>query len=109
MQSFTPWVASCCDMLEANAQCTNDHTLVTLVRITGTIGDSWESLHLSGQSAQQSRLLLLGLESQWQNIHRCIPPGIATSGETSLARLVLLARFVSLTESSTSPLSRCIW
>ncbi|KAH7304993.1 hypothetical protein B0I35DRAFT_454508 [Stachybotrys elegans] len=85
IQSFTPWVATCCDMLEANAQGENDRVLVAIVRIAGAIGDMWESLNTPGQSAQQIRLLLLGLESQWQSLRRCIPADIATSVPVKLA------------------------
>lgn len=78
--TFTPWTAACCDILEQNAQVGDDAVLVHMVRLANTANDAYHAVNEpSGQTEQQRRLLLLGLDAQLQNIQGTMPPRIAST------------------------------
>ncbi|KAI9163442.1 Transcription factor himD [Paramyrothecium foliicola] len=84
--TFTPWAMTCCDMLDTISDEDSDVILTTLVRLSSTTGSAWEAVHeRKGQSEQQSRLALLGLETQLRSIKDSIPPHIASLDAVKIA------------------------
>ena len=79
----TPWVAACCNILERNAQCEGDRLLASLGRLTGIISDAADaSMKRPYQTEQQHNLLLLGIETQAQEVQHNIPPDVALIRES---------------------------
>lgn len=83
---LTSWTLTCCDVLTRNSQLDSDFVLATLVRLSNVMGDASTTIHEpQGQTEQQRRLIMLGLEAQAQAIQQQIPPHIL-----SLSTFVLL-------------------
>lgn len=76
---LTTWTLTCCDVLSRNSHVKSDYVLATLVRLSNVVGDASSAIHEpQGQTEQQRRLIMLGLESQAQAVQQQIPPHIAS-------------------------------
>ncbi|KFA49728.1 hypothetical protein S40293_01424 [Stachybotrys chartarum IBT 40293] len=76
--SVTSFTASCCDVLERHAQADGDLVLIALMRLACTVIDAWEASSSRGQTEQQQRLVLLGLEAQLRSVQSRIPSHISS-------------------------------
>lgn len=86
--TFTPWTAACCDALEHNAQsnkeANGDMVLSTLVRLSSISSEVSDAIHdrRGERTDQQTRLLLLGLETQARELRQRLPPHIAATSKS---------------------------
>jgi hypothetical protein len=79
---YTSWTATCIDALERQHKTDGDLVLCWLVRLGHVVEEvsSWNRGQLDrGQSEQQTKFLLLGLESQLREYQRKILPNISTN------------------------------
>ncbi|KND88016.1 hypothetical protein TOPH_07283 [Tolypocladium ophioglossoides CBS 100239] len=77
--SFTSWTATCCDILERDAQVDGDVVLASLYRSTSILYDAAEAIHeRSGQTEQHRQLVLAGLELQFQELQARVPSYVAS-------------------------------
>ncbi|KAL6880040.1 hypothetical protein HDV57DRAFT_498726 [Trichoderma longibrachiatum] len=78
-QVFSKWTEDCCKILERSGA-ENDSVLATLVRLSSTCTEALRTINGgTGQTHQQSRIVLLGLTTQLQNIETCIPAHISST------------------------------
>ncbi|KAI0172547.1 hypothetical protein GGR52DRAFT_545112 [Hypoxylon sp. FL1284] len=77
---YTPWMAKCCDSLEACSNLEQDHILVWLVRMQYIQHELWEIYRTRKktdgadyQNEQHRQLLRIGLESQLRDFQARIP------------------------------------
>lgn len=89
---FTSWTATCCDILEQNAQTENDGVLVAMTRISNTVSDTGHAYAAKGPPEQQSRLVLLGIEAQFREVQQRIPPQVGATSECSDTELQRIGR-----------------
>lgn len=76
---LTTWTLTACDVLARNSNVESDCVLSTLVRLSNVVGDASSAIHEpQGQTEQQRRLIMLGLESQAAAVQQQIPPNIAS-------------------------------
>ena len=81
--AFTPWTAMCCDALEHYQQTKGDMVLSTLVRLSSIASEASEAIHdCRERTGQQTRLLLLGLETQAHDLQQRLPSHIAATSES---------------------------
>ncbi|POR36871.1 Uncharacterized protein TPAR_02937 [Tolypocladium paradoxum] len=76
---FTSWTATCCDILERNAQVDGDVVLASLCRSSSILYEAAEAIHeRNGQTEQHSRLVLAGLELQFREFQARMPSYVAS-------------------------------
>lgn len=76
---LTTWTLTACDVLARNSNVESDCVLSTLVRLSNVVGDASSAIHEpQGQTEQQRRLIMLGLESQAAAVQQQVPPNIAS-------------------------------
>ncbi|KAL7931400.1 hypothetical protein V8C35DRAFT_310306 [Trichoderma chlorosporum] len=76
--AFTNWTELCCKILE-RSNIENDIVLASLVRLSSTATEALRAINDDGSHThQQSRLVLMGLETQLRDIESLIPPHIAS-------------------------------
>ncbi|CAM1502173.1 Fc.00g041570.m01.CDS01 [Cosmosporella sp. VM-42] len=80
---FTPWTATCCDILMRNSEVEGDLSLATLVRIASNTNAANEAIYESTE--QQTQLLLLGLETQQRELRLAMLPHLARSTSVKIA------------------------
>lgn len=102
---FTSWTATCCNILERNAQVEGDLILIALVRISSDIHAVTDAIY--GKDEGQNQLILLGLEARHRNLRQKMLPHIARSRMHPTPGILLLAYISqhpsrSQTSSSTS-------
>ncbi|KAI1779255.1 hypothetical protein F4818DRAFT_438041 [Hypoxylon cercidicola] len=91
---YTPWMARCCDTLEACSDLEQDHVLVWLTRLQYIQHELWK-LHrarkkpdaASGQNEQYRELLRIGLETQLRDFQARIPGHLSTTPSILMASL----------------------
>lgn len=91
---YTPWMARCCDILEACSDLEQDHVLVWLVRIQYIQHELWK-LHrarnkrpdANDQNEQHRQLLRMGLETQLRDFQAGIPGHLSTTPSILIASL----------------------
>ncbi|KAJ4132889.1 hypothetical protein NW754_015702 [Fusarium falciforme] len=85
---WTPWTATCCDVLQRCAEADGDLALSYLARLASSTNTANKSIRDNNtQSAQQVQLLLLGLEAQHRELKEAMLPHIARSAPVRLADL----------------------
>ncbi|KAI8681728.1 hypothetical protein NCS55_00425600 [Fusarium keratoplasticum] len=85
---WTPWTATCCDVLQRCAEADGDLALSYLARLASSTNTANKSIRdNNAQSAQQVQLLLLGLEAQHRELKEAMLPHIARSAPVRLADL----------------------
>jgi hypothetical protein len=86
---FTSWTATCCDILERNAQVDDDVALAYLARLASNFNDVTQATDRQRGMAdrQQQHLVRLGLEAQLRELQGRIPPHIAEKGSFSSGTL----------------------
>ncbi|XXH02662.1 hypothetical protein Hte_009044 [Hypoxylon texense] len=94
---YTPWMARCCDVLEACSDLEQDHILVWLVRIQYIQHELWKLNKASskrydnagggGQDEQHRQLLRIGLETQLRDFQARIPAHLSTAPSIFVASL----------------------
>ncbi|RSL43954.1 hypothetical protein CEP53_011451 [Fusarium sp. AF-6] len=85
---WTPWTATCCDILQRCAEADGDIALCYLTRLASSTNTANKSIRDNNdQSAQQVQLLLLGLEAQHRELKEAMLPHIARSAPVRLADL----------------------
>ncbi|UPK91890.1 hypothetical protein LCI18_002825 [Fusarium solani-melongenae] len=85
---WTPWTATCCDVLQRCAEADGDLALSYLARLASSTNTANKSIRdNNAQSAQQVQLLLLGLEAQHRELKKAMLPHIARSAPVRLADL----------------------
>jgi hypothetical protein len=72
---FTAWTATCCDVLERNAEGEGDLVLTALVRIAKDLQAAHGALY--GKNEEQSQLMFLGLEARHNELRQRILPHVA--------------------------------
>lgn len=78
---LTSWTMTCADILQRHALVDGDVALATLIRFASIASDASSAIHeRQGQTEQQRRLVMLGLETQVQALQQQIPADIATNG-----------------------------
>ncbi|KFY78900.1 hypothetical protein V499_02026 [Pseudogymnoascus sp. VKM F-103] len=83
---FPPWASSAIDTLQHNAQVESDNTLVALVRLSNLFSDASEAINERDvQTVQNSRLILIGLEQQYQEMQGSMTPTVLGSAKTYLS------------------------
>lgn len=81
---FPPWASSAIDTLQHNAQVDSDNTLVALVRLSNLFSDASEAINERDvQTVQSSRLILIGLDQQYQEVQGSMTPPLMGSGTSS--------------------------
>ncbi|RFU80106.1 zn2-c6 fungal-type dna-binding domain-containing [Trichoderma arundinaceum] len=77
---FTSWTATCCSILERCNSAENDVILASLARLSSTATAALHTIHHdTGNTHQQSQLVLLGLEAQLRDTESLIPSHIAST------------------------------
>ncbi|KAI8683151.1 hypothetical protein NCS56_00439000 [Fusarium sp. Ph1] len=85
---WTPWTATCCDVLQRCAEADGDLALCYLARLASSTNTANKSIRdNNAQSVQQVQLLLLGLEAQHRELKAAMLPHIARSTPVRLADL----------------------
>jgi hypothetical protein len=82
---YSSWTATCAMALERNPQCEGDMILCWLVRISHLVEEAatlCRGRRMTEQSDGQTRLMLMGLESQLREWQRKIPPSVASNRMT---------------------------
>jgi hypothetical protein len=80
--SFTSWTAICCDVLDETPQWAGDSILAAMTRLASTVQDAADSVPGGPiQTAQQSRLIWLGLEMQVKDLESRLDVISAASGK----------------------------
>lgn len=104
---WTPWTATCCDLLQRCAEADGDLALCYLARLASATNTANKSIRdNNAQSAQQVQLLLLGLEAQHRELKEAMLPHIARSGKHLYPYIQpKLIRFS--TRKVSGPLLRC--
>jgi hypothetical protein len=78
---LSAWTATCADILQRHARVDGDVVLANLVRFARVVSDASSTiLERQGQTEQQRKLVMLGLETQVQALQQQIPGDIATNG-----------------------------
>ncbi|KAL6856415.1 hypothetical protein J3F83DRAFT_753301 [Trichoderma novae-zelandiae] len=86
-QVFSKWTEDCCKILECSGA-ENDAVLASLVRLSSTGAEALRTINDGNDlTHQQSRLVLLGLKAQLQNIESCTPPHIASTPPVHMQNL----------------------
>ncbi|PHH73162.1 hypothetical protein CDD82_5624 [Ophiocordyceps australis] len=87
---YTPWTATCCEILQRHNRYEGDLLLATLVRLAYTLHDATEAIHeRNGQSMQDRQLLLSGLAVQFQQFKDNIAPLVARAVPVKTLLLLL--------------------
>ncbi|KAI1760292.1 hypothetical protein GGR53DRAFT_523202 [Hypoxylon sp. FL1150] len=92
---YTPWMAKCCDVLEACSDLEQDHILVWLVRIQYIQHELWQlhrarkRLDLANAQNEQHlyQILRIGLETQLRDFQARIPGHLSTTPSILMASL----------------------
>ncbi|KAK3190619.1 hypothetical protein K4F52_003310 [Lecanicillium sp. MT-2017a] len=86
---FTDWTSYCCDVLERHSSGPGDAVLANLTRLGRTVCDAWDALQKANKtgSSTQSSLVLLGLESQFNNQQAAMHPDVASAAPIRLQTL----------------------
>lgn len=83
-----PWARYAIDILQHNVQVDGDNTLVALVRLSGLFFDACKAINERGVlTVQNSRLILIGLEQQYQELQHSINHLILGSGTSNWVNL----------------------
>lgn len=74
---FTAWTATCCGILERNAEVEGDLILTTLVHVSSDIHAANDAIY--GKDGGQNQLILLGLEARHRNLRQKMLPHVSRS------------------------------
>lgn len=85
MPQWTPWTATCCELLHRHAEVDGDASLSYLVRLANMTTTANNSIRDNDpQVNQQVQLMLLGLEMQHKEMKETMVPHLSRSGKPSL-------------------------
>lgn len=85
MPQWTPWTATCCELLHRHAEVDGDVSLSYLVRLANMTTTANNSIRDNDpQANQQVQLMLLGLEMQHKEMKETMVPHLYRSGKPSL-------------------------
>ncbi|CRG83894.1 hypothetical protein PISL3812_01250 [Talaromyces islandicus] len=83
--SCPPWARNAIDILQNNAQVDGDNTLVALVRLSSLFFDASKAINMRDVlTVQNSRLILVGLEQQYQELQHSMDHLIMGFGATRM-------------------------
>ncbi|KAF4333652.1 hypothetical protein FBEOM_12522 [Fusarium beomiforme] len=85
---WTPWTATCCELLQRHAEVDGDISLSYLVRLANMTTTANNSIRDNDtQVNQQVQLMLLGLETQHREMEETMVPHLSRSAPVKLAHL----------------------
>ncbi|EWG39631.1 hypothetical protein FVEG_02386 [Fusarium verticillioides 7600] len=88
MPQWTPWTATCCELLHRHAEVDGDASLSYLVRLANMTTTANNSIRDNDpQVNQQVQLMLLGLEMQHKEMKETMVPHLSRSAPVKLAHL----------------------
>ncbi|KAF9780353.1 hypothetical protein IL306_000611 [Fusarium sp. DS 682] len=88
MPQWTPWTATCCELLQRHAEVDGDISLSYLVRLANMTTTANNSIRdTDPQVNQQVQLMLLGLEAQHKEMKETMVPHLSRSAPVKLAQL----------------------
>ncbi|EXA40195.1 hypothetical protein FOQG_01262 [Fusarium oxysporum f. sp. raphani 54005] len=88
MPQWTPWTATCCELLHRHAEVDGDVSLSYLVRLANMTTTANNSIRDNDpQVNQQVQLMLLGLEMQHREMKETMVPHLSRSAPVKLAHL----------------------
>lgn len=83
--NYPPWATTAVDILQHNAQVDGDNTLVALVRLSSLFSDASKAINERDvQTVQNSRLIFIGLEQQYQELQHSMNHPIMGFGATRM-------------------------
>lgn len=75
------WANTAIDTLQHNARVDGDNILAALTRLSLLFANATQAINDRGlQTVQNSRLILVGLEQQYQQVMGSIPAAVADNG-----------------------------
>ena len=91
--SFPPWAYTAIDTLQHNAQVDGDNTLVALARLSNLFCDASEAINGGDEhTLHNSRLILIGLEQQFQELQASMTPPVMASGTSGWVNVKMRMR-----------------
>ncbi|KAH7146973.1 hypothetical protein B0J13DRAFT_584382 [Dactylonectria estremocensis] len=88
--SYPPWATTAVDILQHNPQVDGDNTLVALFRLSSLFSDASKAINERDvQTVQNSRLIFIGLEQQYQELQHSMNHPIMGFGATRMQAMFL--------------------